>query len=185
MGSEMCIRDSYFFTGNHDLWMKSYFQDEYDIPVYRNPITKTIHGKDLHLGHGDGLGPGDYKYKIMKKVFTNSACQAAFGLLPSSVGFGAMKFFSKRSREKYKEPVQFLGDKKESLIVYARDYLSNHNIDFFLFGHRHLPIDYTLEGKKSRYINLGEWLSFRSFAVMDNGDLQLKFWKNSNGKIFG
>ena len=175
----------YFFTGNHDLWMKSYLQDQFEIPIFRKPITKKIQGKIFHLAHGDGLGPGDLRYKMMKKVFTNPLCQAAFGLVPREFGFGMMKYFSKRSREKYNEPIEFLGKDKEALLVYANEIVRESEVDYFIFGHRHLPIDYTLDNKISRYINLGEWLNFRSYGVLDNGELQLKFFENPDGKIFG
>lgn len=175
----------YFFTGNHDLWMKSYLKDQFGIPIYRKPITKKIQNKIFHLAHGDGLGPGDLKYKMMKKVFTNPMCQAAFGLVPRDVGFGMMKYFSKRSREKYSEPIEFLGKDKEALLIYANEYEQEREVDYFIFGHRHLPIDHTLDNKISRYINLGEWLNFRSYGVLDDGELQLKFFENPDGKVFG
>lgn len=175
----------YFFTGNHDLWMKSYFEEEYGIPVYHKPITKSFDSKKLYLGHGDGLGPGDTNYKLMKKIFTNPICQRAFSLIPSGIGLSMMRYFSKRSREKYTEPIAFLGEKKEALIVYAEDHLRNNEVDYYIFGHRHLPISHELTNKKSRYINLGEWLTFRSYAVLEDDILALKFFENPDGKIFG
>jgi len=124
-------------------------------------------------------------YKLMKKVFTNTACQTAFSMIPSSAGLGMMKFFSKRSREKYVDPIKFLGDQKEALIVYAKNHAINSDIDYYIFGHRHLPISYKLNDKNVRYINLGEWLSFRSYAVLEHGELKHKFFENPDGKVFG
>lgn len=175
----------FFFTGNHDLWMKSYFLEEFGIPIYHEPITKRIGDKNFYLGHGDGLGPGDSTYKLLKKVFRNPVCQFAFSLIPSKLGLGMMRYFSKQSREKYAEPIEFLGEDKEALIVYANEHLAVHEIDYYIFGHRHLPIDHKLRDNKARYINLGEWLSFRSYAVLDEGELQIKFFENPDGKVFG
>ena len=68
----------YFFTGNHDMWIFRYFEEEMGIPTYRKPIRREIMGKQFLIGHGDGLGPGDYGYKRIKKVF---AIQRANGCL--------------------------------------------------------------------------------------------------------
>lgn len=174
----------YFFTGNHDLWMKAYFEDEYGIPIYRSPITKEIAGKIFHMGHGDGLGPGDHTYKMMKKVFTNPTCQWMFGLLPPRVGLGMMKYFSKQSREKYEDVNEFLG-KKEWLIQYIKDHDEINQIDYYLFGHRHLTIDHQIKDKSTRYINLGEWISSRSYVVFDGDEPRIEFFKNPDGKIYG
>src|SRR5574338_486317 len=73
LGTLAKIRDAnipvYYFTGNHDMWMFSYLQDELDIPILRKPVIHEINGKKFYIGHGDGLGPGDYGYKFIKKVF--------------------------------------------------------------------------------------------------------------------
>ena len=188
LGKIRALRDAdipvYFFTGNHDLWMNDYFEKEYDIPIYRTPITKEIHGKIFHLGHGDGLGPGDHKYKVMKKIFTNPVCQSAFSVLPKSIGLGMMKYFSKRSREKYEDDNEFLGENKEWLVQYIKDHLKNNQVDYYLFGHRHLTIDHQIKNKLSRYINLGEWIISRSYVVFDGGEPKIEFYKNPNGKIY-
>ena len=175
----------YFFTGNHDLWMNAYFEDNFGIPIIKTPITKDFNGKIIHLGHGDGLGPGDYKYKLLKKVFTNPICQSAFSLIPSEQGLNLMKYFSKRSREKHLDDHHFLGEENEWLIQYAYKHLKSNVVDYFLFGHRHLPIEYQMKQTSSRYINLGEWITFRSYGVFDGEELKIQFYKNPDGKIFG
>jgi len=175
----------YFFTGNHDLWMKSYFEDEYGIPIHRAPITKDIRGNTFHMGHGDGLGPGDHSYKVMKKIFTDPTCQWAFSMLPSRLGLGMMKYFSKMSREKYSDNNEFLGAEKEWLIQYILDHEMLDEVDYYLFGHRHLTIDHQIKNKNARYINLGEWIQSRSYAVFDGAELKIEFYKNPDGKIHG
>lgn len=175
----------YFFTGNHDLWMNSYFEKEYGIPIYKKPITRELYGKRFHMGHGDGLGPGDHKYKMMKKIFTNPICQSAFSLLPSSMGLGMMKYFSKRSREQYDDSNEFLGEDKEWLVQYIKDHQTADPVDYYLFGHRHLTIDHQINDTDVRYINLGEWINNRSYVVYDGGEPSIQFFKNPDGKIHG
>ena len=60
----------HLFTGNHDMWMFDYLEREFGITINREPITKKINDKIFLIGHGDGLGPGDKKYKIIKRFFT-------------------------------------------------------------------------------------------------------------------
>src|SRR5215217_398490 len=71
----------HFFVGNHDMWMNDYFQKELNIPVYFEPKTFEWNGKKFFVGHGDGLGPRDHGYKLLKKVFRNKFSQKMFGLL--------------------------------------------------------------------------------------------------------
>ena len=173
----------HFFVGNHDMWMSGYFEKELNIPVYFEPREFTFNSKKFLVGHGDGLGPGDHKYKLLKKVFRNPASQWLFGILPPKVGIGLADFFSRRSRAKGGGVDEvFLGEDKEWLIIYCKEQLKAQKIDYFVFGHRHLPIDYRLP-KESRYINLGDWLRYDTYAVFDGEDLALKSYSGHEAKI--
>src|SRR3954470_21300966 len=88
----------HFFVGNHDMWMKDYFQKELNIPVYFEPVSFEFNSKKFLVGHGDGLGPGDHGYKFIKKIFRNRFCQWLFGLLPPQAGIGLANYFSRKSR---------------------------------------------------------------------------------------
>jgi UDP-2,3-diacylglucosamine hydrolase len=191
LGALATLRDGglpvYFFTGNHDMWVFRYFEEELGIPTYREPIVRDIAGKKFFIGHGDGLGPGDYGYKFIKKVFANPVCQWAFARLHPNLGLGAMQFFSGKSRAAQDPSVeqQFLGENGEWLLTFANETLVQQpEIDFFIFGHRHLPIDWQLRNQKSRYINLGEWLHFNTFAAFDGEHISLQVFENQSVKIF-
>jgi UDP-2,3-diacylglucosamine hydrolase len=69
---------------------------------------------------------------------------------------------------------KFLGEEKEWLVVYTKDKLKEEHFDFFVFGHRHLPIDFQLN-EQSRYINLGDWIKYNSYAEFDGEQLLLKY----------
>lgn len=178
----------YFFTGNHDMWMFRYFSDEMGIPIYREPIIREINGKQFFIGHGDGLGPGDYGYKFIKRVFANPINQWLFARIHPNLGVGMMKYFSSKSREGQDPSVEhtFLGPENEWLISFANEKINTDlpQIDYFIFGHRHLAIDWTLQNGKSRYINLGEWLHSNTFAVYDSQGLTIKTYENENIKIY-
>jgi len=165
----------HFFVGNHDMWMKGYFEKELNIPVYFEPKEFVFNDKKFLVGHGDGLGPGDHGYKFIKKIFRNPVCQWLFGILPPAVGVGLANYFSRSSRAVTGESdAKFLGEDKEWLIMYSREVLLKQHYDYFIFGHRHLPIDFALT-ETSRYINLGDWIKYDSYAVFDHDGLTLKY----------
>jgi len=173
----------HFFVGNHDMWMKNYFQKELNIPVYFEPKDFVLNNKRFLIGHGDGLGPKDYGYKALKKVFRNPVCQWLFGILPPAVGIGLASYFSGKSRGAQEHPEEkFLGEEKEWLLVHSKQVLKQEHYDYFVFGHRHLPIDYRLN-KDSRYINLGEWMNFDTYAVFDGTEMHLKSYTGKESKI--
>jgi UDP-2,3-diacylglucosamine hydrolase len=166
----------HFFVGNHDMWMNGYFESELNIPVYYEPKEFTFNDKKFLIGHGDGQGPGDNGYKILKKIFRNRFCQALFGIIPPYIGMGLAQYSSKSSRAATgSEEEMFLGEDKEWLIIYCREVLQKEHFDYFIFGHRHLPIDFRLE-EKSRYINLGDWIRYDSYAVFDGMETSLKYY---------
>jgi UDP-2,3-diacylglucosamine hydrolase len=173
----------HFFVGNHDMWMKDYFLKELNIPIYFEPKEFERNGKKFLIGHGDGLGPGDKGYKFLKKIFRNSFCQWLFGILPPYFGMGLADYFSRRSRAQTGVSEEtFLGEDKEWLLIYSKEVLKKKNFDFFVFGHRHLAIDHRLSGN-GRYINLGDWIHYYTYAVFDGNNLQLKSFLNKDEKI--
>ena len=163
----------HFFVGNHDMWMKDYFQKELNISVYFEPKEFEFNNKKFLIGHGDGLGPGDHKYKAMKKLFRSPVSQWFFGILPPYIGMGVANYLSRKSRATTgKIEEVFLGEEKEWLIIYCKEMLKQQHYDYFIFGHRHLPIDFRLDGN-GRYINLGDWISFFTYAYFDGKNLEL------------
>lgn len=172
--------DVQFFTGNHDQWMRDYFETELGIPVHRKPRSLDIDGKKFIVGHGDGLGPGDAGYKAMKRVFTNPAANWAFARLHPNFAIWLGNKWSRNNRllnGKHEEQLQ--DESNEWLIGFCRDVLKKEHVDFFIFGHRHLALDYNLS-ERSRYINLGDWLSFYSYAVFDGNNVALKYLDNDD-----
>lgn len=163
--------------------MKDYFQQELNIPVYYEPKEFVRNGKKFLIGHGDGLGPGDHGYKRLKKIFRNPVCKWLFGILPPLAGMGLANYLSRRSRVKTGSTEEvFLGEDKEWLITYCKEVLKKENFDFFVFGHRHLPIDHRLTST-SRYINLGDWISYYTYAVFDGEDIKLTSFRGKEEKI--
>ena len=164
----------HFFSGNHDMWMKDYFEKELGVMVYHQPIVKTYQQKKFFIGHGDGLGPGDTKYKFLKLFFRSKVCQWLFSRLHPNLSFAIANAASRKSRlaTGHTDEV-YLGEEKEWLIQFCKDYLKKNHADFFIFGHRHMVLDVHINSN-SRYVNLGQWLNGAQFAVFDGTNLILK-----------
>ena len=171
----------HFFVGNHDMWIKNYFQNELNMQVYFEPKEFERNGKKFLIGHGDGLGPGDHGYKRLKKIFRNPVCQWLFGILPPALGVGIANYMSRRSRMQTTEE-KFLGEEKEWLLIYSKETLQKTFYNYFIFGHRHLAIDYRLSND-ARYINLGDWIRYYTYAVFDGEKLELKSYTGKDDKI--
>lgn len=166
------------FTGNHDMWIFDYLPKELGVKLYREPIIREWNGKKFYIGHGDGLGPGDKGYKFLKKVFASPVCQWLFARLHPNFGIWLADLSSKKSRASTGESDEvFLGEEKEWLAIYAREYLKKEYVDYFVFGHRHLPLQMEI-GKNSVYFNIGEWINYNTYLVFDGEKCELKTWKN-------
>ena len=164
----------HYFTGNHDMWTFDYLVKELNVDLHRQPIEKTYNGKSFYIGHGDGLGPGDHGYKFIKKVFASKLCQWLFARLHPNFGIGIANYFSSKSRiATGTVDEKFLGEEKEWLVIHSKELLAKKHYDFLIFGHRHLPLDITIN-ERSHYINLGDWVRYNSYAVFDGEKLELK-----------
>ena len=167
----------YFFVGNHDLWMKNYFEDELGIPVFFEKQYYTFNDKVFLLAHGDGLGPGDKGYKRMKKVFTNPIAQWLFRWLHPDIAMKVAIYMSTKNKLiSGEEDKKFLGEDKEFLIVYSKEKLKTEKIDYFIYGHRHLPMVLDLNGQ-AKYVNLGDWISYFTYGVFDGDTFELLEFK--------
>ncbi|TRX57716.1 UDP-2,3-diacylglucosamine diphosphatase [Fulvivirga sp. M361] len=163
-----------FFTGNHDMWMFDYFPSELGIPIYRDEQVLKVGQQKLFIGHGDGLGPGDHTYKLLKKVFRSPLCQWLFERIHPNLGISIANFWSRSSRIRNtggKSEDKFLGE-KEFLIQYCKEQELREHHDFYVFGHRHLPLEVPI-GESSKYINLGEWVNHFTYAKYDGKNMQL------------
>ncbi len=166
----------YMFVGNHDLWMKNYFEEEIGCQVFFQKQYAEINGENFLLAHGDGLGPGDKGYKRMKKLFTNPVAQWVFKWLHPDIAMKVAIYLSTKNKMiSGEEDKAFLGEDKEFLILYSKEKLKSEKIDYFIYGHRHLPmvLDLEVNGNHAKYINLGDWISYFTYGEFD-GEFQLK-----------
>jgi len=159
------------FTGNHDLWMFKYLQEELNATVYTDPQVIQQNGIRILVGHGDGLGKGDYFYKLLKKVFTNPFLIWAFGRLHPNFSFSLAQSWSKKSR--LSGGVDPFDEETDYLYNYCQSIEKDDHHDYYIFGHRHLPIKRELNSK-STYINIGEWVTDPHYGVLDKNGVELR-----------
>jgi len=162
-----------FFTGNHDIWVFDYLPQEIGVEVFRHPIVREYGGKKFFIAHGDALGPGQTGDKLLKWFFNNRTAQWIYARFHPNLATAFAHRWSKRSRYAKGVSVEFLGDDKEHLILYAREKLKEEHFDYFIFGHRHLPLEYDL-GEGCMLYYLGDWIENFSYAVFDGTTLELK-----------
>lgn len=170
-----------FFKGNHDMWMFDYFEKELGATIVTNELEIERNGKKFYLHHGDGLGPGDKTYKLLKKIFRSRLCQWLFARLHPNLGVGIANYWSTHSRIAGEKNLQRINTEQEWLVVYSRELLKTNFYNYLIFGHRHLPLDIQLN-KDSRYINLGEWVNYNSYAVFDGYELTLHHFEQAKTK---
>lgn len=168
----------HYFKGNHDMWLNGYFEKELGFIVHSDNYIFKQNGKTFLVGHGDGKGPKDYKYKFLKKVFRNKFFIWLFNWIHPDIGMAFAQLSSKQSRYATGTPKleTFHGKENEWLVSYCKRKLETQDIDYFIFGHRHLALDINLD-QKSKYINLGDWLNYFSYAEFDGNKLELKYYK--------
>lgn len=167
----------HFFVGNHDLWMKDYFEKELQIPTYRDNKEFTFNGKVFLMGHGDGKGPGDKGYKRMKKVFTNPIFKWLFRWFHPEMGMRLAQYLSVKNKLiSGEEDKKFLGEENEWLALYAKRKLESKHYDYFIFGHRHLNMEIQV-GENSTYYNLGDWITQYKYGVFDGEKFSLETYK--------
>jgi UDP-2,3-diacylglucosamine hydrolase len=166
--------DLFFFVGNHDCWMNNYLEDEIGFKVFTNSCEFKIDDNNLLIGHGDGLGPGDIKYKFLKFLFRSSILRKLFSLIHPDIGISLGKFFSDNNKILSGNNNPFESKEKEMLYTYCKNVLKTKHYDYFIFGHRHLPLELDL-GNNSKYFNTGDWISHFSYLVYDGTSFILNY----------
>ena len=166
----------HLFTGNHDMWIFDYLPKELGVTLHREPVERNFFGKLLLIGHGDGLGPGDLKYKFLKRFFASKFCQWLFARLHPNFGIGLANWSSRSSRKATgSDDEVFLGEDKEWLVIYCKEKIKEKPYDLFIFGHRHLPLEVKI-GEKAMYYNLGDWIKYYTYGVLSESGFELKKW---------
>jgi UDP-2,3-diacylglucosamine hydrolase len=165
----------HFFIGNHDIWTFGYLEKEIGMIVHKGPYTVKLGSKRFYMAHGDGLQAEDHGFKFIRKVFHSNTAQKLFRLVPAQLGQEFGYNWSKKNREKIMDDDnKFKGEENESLVIYAKKYVETHDVDFVVFGHRHVALDLQLKNNK-RLVILGDFVGIFSYGKFDGENFQLEY----------
>ena len=165
----------HYFIGNHDIWIYDYLPKEIGLILHKDPFVTKIDGKTFYMAHGDGLGDSSRSFKLIRWVFHNRVCQVLFRAFHPDLGIKLAHAWAKHNRQRERKyPATFLGEEKEYLFLYSKSYIQTHpEIDYLIFGHRHILLDKVLIPQK-RIMIIGDWLQLFSYAVFDGKELTLR-----------
>jgi UDP-2,3-diacylglucosamine hydrolase len=169
----------HFFIGNHDIWVRDYFEKELGMNVYLYDTVQEINGKRFYLAHGHRTGYRPWIVKLMHYVFHAGWVRRLYNCIHPTINYWFGLKWSKNNRlYKHKqEEAEYLGEDKEFLVQFAKEYSKTHpEIDYFIFGHRHVMLDLMLS-KTARVVYLGDWISHFSYAVFDEDGLRLEMYE--------
>ena len=174
----------HYFTGNHDIWMYGYLEEECGVIMHHQALTTDIMGKTFFMAHGDGLGDPDRKFKFISRMFHNKVCQRLFSTLHPrwSMWFGLT--WAKHSRMKRADGKEepYKGEDREFLIQYTKEYMKTHpDIDYYIYGHRHIELDMMLS-RKSRMMIIGDWIWQFTYVVFDGEHIFLEQYVEGESK---
>lgn len=176
LGTISSLTDSglpvHFFTGNHDMWIGNYLVNECGVIVHNSPFVTSFNNKRFYLAHGEGLGTNDKAYKVLLWIFRNRFLQKLYSAVHPFIGMELGQMWSLNSRIGKGISLEFLGEEKEDLFRHSKNILEKEKIDYFIYGHRHLPMTSKLE-KGAVLTILGDWIGNGSYAVWDGNELVL------------
>lgn len=165
----------HFFIGNHDIWTFGYLETEIGLIVHREPCTVKLGSKNFFLAHGDGLLIEEKGFKILRKIFHSDAAQNLFKIIPAQLGVKFGYGWSKFNRKKIMHlENSYKGEENEYLVIFAKKYVQTHDVDFLVFGHRHIALDLQIRDKK-RVVILGDFVAKFSYGVFDGEEFHLEF----------
>jgi len=162
----------HFFTGNHDIWAFDYLPSVIGVQMHRGPLTIERFGKRFYLAHGDGLGPGDKAYRLLKWVFTRKTLQWLFARLHPNFSMWFGHRWSYNSR--YAKAIfnNFKGE-SEDLWIYSNEILKHEHFDYFVYGHRHALAFMPLKDGEATLVVLGDWIVNFTYGVFDGEKFEM------------
>ena len=169
----------HLFIGNHDIWMFDYLPQEIGAIIHRDVQTVDLLGKRFFLGHGDEVDYRSKAFRFMRTLFRNRFCQWLYAGIHPRWTFGFALGWSLSSRKKglkkhAEAETEYQGEAQEYLVSFAKHYLKTHpDINFFIFGHRHIMLDLMLS-KTSRLLIAGDWMQHFSYIDWDGEHLFLE-----------
>ena len=165
-----------FMGGNHDAWGGSFLRDEVGVEILEEPARRRIAGRRAYIAHGDGLGPADRGYRVLRRAARSRVGRGLFRWIHPDLGLPLARLASGTRR------AQAGGFRSESpraslLARHAVEILAAHeDVDLVVFGHSHRP-EVTELAPGRFYLNSGDWLHHNSFAVVTPDGIRLESYR--------
>lgn len=163
----------HFITGNHDFCVGDFMAGRTGVQIHKDPYPFVLDGKRFYLAHGDGIAKKDASYRIFKSIIRHPVSIALFRLLHPDFGFFIAQTLSRLSRNH--RPVQ---NRDAAYTTYAES-LFEEGFDFVLMGHTHRPQEHRSGARV--YVNTGDFMDSFTYAVYQDGQLNLKRWPETAG----
>ncbi|MBS0011526.1 MAG: UDP-2,3-diacylglucosamine diphosphatase [Bacteroidales bacterium] len=162
----------HFFTGNHDMWISDYLSKECGMTLHTEPLHTELMGKKFYIAHGEGLGSGDRSYKILLWLFRNRMLRKMYSFLHPRIGLAIAHRWTKKSRLAKHHTAELKDPDNESLIKHARQLIRSNKVDYFIFGHRHIALEYKLATDSTIFF-LGNWFDAPAYVSWDGREAVL------------
>ena len=157
-----------YVGGNHDFWIGDYLRRELDVDFTDTPLPLSIQGRRVLLAHGDGMGPGDRGYKLVKRVLRNPLARALFRWIHPDIGIPLARMTSHTSRHHPPRPRPSEGWLFETVArpVFRAGY------DALVLAHFHVPVH--RRESDGELLVLGDWIERRTYARLEDGVFRLE-----------
>lgn len=153
----------HFIPGNHDWWVGDFFRGETGFQIHREtPLRVDFHGKTAVLAHGDGLGRGDWSYRMVKPVLRSAVSSRLFSLLHPTPATALAMLFGSTSRKYMRRKVRTI---PEHLDAWAEKQLDD--AELVVTGHTHVPRMVPRRG--GFHVSLGDWINSCTYLKVEEG----------------
>jgi UDP-2,3-diacylglucosamine hydrolase len=166
----------HFVAGNHDFWVRDYFEKELGWSVSMNSLDIVLAGKKFFIHHGDGFHPQDGPYRTIKKILRSRTNIWLYSLLHPDLASWLSRWFSGKSRE-YSNDRRF--DSRGFEDVATKKFADGY--DVVVFGHCHRALEQHIGN--GVMIGLGEWLRSSNYGVFDGDTFVVKTWNDNEYPI--
>lgn len=169
----------HFVCGNHDFWAGRFLESQLGFTVYPDPVTLDIDGQRVHLAHGDGINPQDWRYRLYKRIARWWLAVRGFRLLHPDWAMAIAQSVSKGSRHMFSPSDPSKGSEVGPLRAYAEKVLASGEAGVVMCGHSHHPEKqpYPTPAGPGLYLNTGDWIWHQSYVVGENGEYRLRSFR--------
>ncbi|MBM3318316.1 MAG: UDP-2,3-diacylglucosamine diphosphatase [Candidatus Eisenbacteria bacterium] len=158
-----------YLGGNHDFWCGTTLEREVGLTVHQRPISVSHQGRRIFLAHGDGLGPGDAGYRLLKAVLRNPLAIALYRTIHPDIGIALARRVSATSR-RHTKPREF-HLRRMSRHVAAPEFARGH--DAVILGHIHDPL-HLRDARGRDCLLIGDWIEAFTFVELAEGRFTLR-----------